>query len=79
MTEARIFGYGRAVFGRVAVTMWAHQDGQRFYVTLSPNAVAGLKTTTRPIMWAQAPKLRGARKWFREHADKHGLDFTFDR
>ena len=79
MSDKRIFAYGRATFGRVVVTMWAHQEGRRFYVTLGRNAVAGLKNTTRPIMWAQAPKLRGARKWFREHTDQLGLDLTFDR
>jgi hypothetical protein len=66
-------------YGFLRLMVYAHQDGQKFYLTLSSVNELGLTPTRQPVLWIKAPKLRGARKWFKAHAAAHGLEFVFDR
>jgi len=77
MSENHIFAYG---FLRLMV--YVHQEGLRFYLTLSSVNEFGLTPTKRPVLWTKYPgrgNARQARKWFKDHAARHGLEFTFDR
>jgi hypothetical protein len=69
----RIFAYGR-----VTLAVYAYQDDQRFYVKIGHDSL-GMTATKRAILWTKAPKRRGARKWFREHAAKHRIELVFDQ
>jgi|HubBroStandDraft_6_1064221.scaffolds.fasta_scaffold4403130_1 hypothetical protein len=70
-------------YGFLRFMVYVHQDGRKFYVTLGRTDVAlGLTATTRPILWARYPgrgSARQARRWFKDHAARHGLNFVFDR
>jgi hypothetical protein len=68
-------------YGCLRLMVYVHQEGRRFYLTLGRTDVAlGLIATKRQVLWVQAPTtLRKARKWFKDHAARHGLKFTFDR
>ena len=66
-------------YGRITLTVYVAQRGRDFYLILGCADPLGLTATKRPILWARAPKVRGARKWFKDHATLHELSFTFDR
>lgn len=58
---------------------YVHQNGRDFHLVLGRNDALGLTATKRPILRAQAPKLRGARRWLVDHLAQRGLDVVFDR
>ena len=61
------------------MTAYVRQDGRDFHLVLGRSDMLGLTATKRPILWARAPRLRGARRWLEDRLAQHGLDVVFDR
>ncbi|HWX26606.1 MAG TPA: hypothetical protein VNZ53_04100 [Steroidobacteraceae bacterium] len=78
MSDRHFFAYGHLP----PITTYIEQRGARFNLLLGPADPFGLTRTRRPILWATYPgrgNARTARRWFKQHAARHKLEFVFDR